>query len=59
MKDKEIAKIKDGNYDIFNKKVMEEIHNQLFEKLNEHKFCAESIVVLFNMLAGLDPNIGL
>jgi hypothetical protein len=59
MKDKEILKIKDGNYDILNKKVIMEIEKQFFEKTNEQKFCLDSIVVLCSMLFKLDPNIGL
>jgi hypothetical protein len=59
VKDKEIAKIKDGNYEILNEKVIIEIEKQFFEKTNEQKFCLDSIVVLCNMLFKLDPNIGL
>jgi hypothetical protein len=59
LKDKEIAKIKDGNFDNFNKKVMMEIERQFLEKTDEHKFYIDSIVVLCNMLFKLDPNVGL
>jgi hypothetical protein len=58
IKDKEIAKIKDGNFDNF-KKVMMEIEKKFLEKIDEHKFYIDSIVGLCNMLFKLDPNIGL